>query len=149
MDCLPNIIMYTDGACSGNPGPGGWGVYLIRHDSEHTLQGAELLTTNNRMELTAVIQGLKSLDTKCRIQVYTDSTYVKLGITNWIQTWIKKEWRNSQNKPVKNIDLWHNLHYQTNLHIIEWFWVKGHSNNYGNNIADKLAVEALKKIKYE
>lgn len=134
------VIIYTDGACSGNPGPGGWGVYMIYGKHEKKLHGSALDTTNNRMELTAAIEALKALKTRCDVDLYTDSVYVKDGITSWIDNWIKNNWRTSNKNLVKNVDLWQNLHNLTADHNVTWHWVKGHSTNIGNNIADELAV---------
>ncbi len=145
------VIIYTDGACSGNPGPGGWGVYMIYGQHEKKLHGQELDTTNNRMELTAAIEALKALKNRCTIDLYTDSVYVKDGITTWIDNWIKNNWRTSNKALVKNVDLWQNLHSLTADHDITWHWVKGHGSNIGNNIADELAVlgrdKALEALK--
>ena len=144
------VTIYTDGACSGNPGPGGWGVYMIYEQHEKRLYGSEADTTNNRMELTAAIEALKALNTRCDIDLYTDSVYVKDGITAWIENWIKNNWRTSNKNLVKNVDLWQDLHNLTADHDITWHWVKGHSTNIGNNIADELAVlgrdKAVEKI---
>ncbi len=137
------IEMYTDGACSGNPGPGGWGVLLRYHDSEKTLSGAELETTNNRMELMAAIMGLKALTRPCEIILTTDSVYVKNGITEWIASWKRKGWRTANNKPVKNQDLWQQLDQEVARHRVEWHWVKGHSGHPENEQVDSLAREAL------
>jgi ribonuclease HI len=147
---LPHVTIYTDGACSGNPGPGGWGAYLIYLDANKkevtkNLSGYEEYTTNNKMEITAAIQGLASLKTKCNVDIYTDSIYVKNGITIWIHNWIKNQWRKKHNVEVKNIDLWQKLHELAAKHNINWHWVKGHGNNRGNIIADELAVYARKQ----
>lgn len=145
------IAIYTDGACSGNPGPGGWGVYMIYGGHEKKLYGEDPNTTNNRMELTAAIEALKALKKRCTIDLYTDSVYVKDGITGWIDNWIKNNWRTSNKALVKNVDLWQNLHSLTADHDITWHWVKGHGASIGNNIADELAVlgrnKALEKLK--
>lgn len=138
----PKLDIYTDGACSGNPGPGGWGVYIEFGDKTKKLSGYEPETTNNRMELKAAIEALKILKKQCRINLYTDSIYVQQGITTWIHSWIKKGWRKSDNKPVKNADLWQELHELVTQHDVKWHWVKGHANSRGNNIADQLAVDA-------
>lgn len=139
------VEIYTDGACSGNPGPGGWGVLLRYGKSEKTLSGGESATTNNRMELMAAIMGLKALSAPCEVTLITDSVYVKNGITQWIHNWKKNNWRNANNKPVKNQDLWEELEKQAVLHQIEWVWVKGHSGHADNDIVDELARNAIIK----
>jgi ribonuclease HI len=141
-NALPEVIMYTDGACSGNPGPGGWGVYLIYKKVEKKLSGYDLDTTNNRMELSAPIEGLRALKKKCKVIIYTDSKYVQQGITAWIYKWQKNNWLKSDNEPVKNSDLWKMLKQEIDKHDIIWNWVRGHDGNYGNMIADQLAVAA-------
>ena len=143
-----NIIIniWTDGACSGNPGPGGWGALIKYNNSTKEISGSEKNTTNNRMEMMAVIKALKYIDTKSQINLYTDSKYVKEGITNWIITWKKNNWKNSQKKDVKNKDLWIELDSLSLKHNINWNWVKGHSGNIENDIADKLATEAIKDL---
>ena len=142
-----NIVnIWTDGACSGNPGPGGWGVLIKYKNSIKKLSGAEYNTTNNRMEMTAVIKALKYLDAGRTINLYTDSKYVKDGTTIWIHNWKKKNWKNSQKKDVKNKDLWVELDSLSLKHNINWNWVKGHSGNIENDIADKLATEAIKDL---
>jgi len=140
------VHIYTDGACRGNPGPGGWGVLLRYGDKEKTLSGAELNSTNNRMELRAAIEGLNALKKSCKAVVVTDSQYVKQGITEWIHTWRKKGWKNSLGKPVKNQDLWLELEHALERHEVEWQWVKGHSNHPENDIADELARFAIDKL---
>lgn len=137
------VILYTDGACRGNPGPGGWGVLLQYGDRQKTLYGYEQNTTNNRMELTAVIEGLKTLTRPCGIVLHTDSKYVLQGITEWLSNWKKNGWKTAARKPVKNDDLWKQLDSETTRHEIEWKWVKGHSGNNGNEIADRLANQAI------
>lgn len=132
------LIIYTDGACKGNPGVGGWGAILIYGETIKELNGYAKETTNNRMELTAVIEALKILKRSCEIIIYTDSKYVKQGITEWIDGWIKKNWKN-----VKNPDLWQELHRLVSQHHIEWQWVKGHSGNFYNERADELANLAI------
>lgn len=136
------ISIYIDGACSGNPGKGGWGAYLIYQNTTKKLKGYYEHTTNNRMEITAAIEALKSLNKEYIIDIYTDSTYLKKGITEWINVWKKNGWKNSKKEPVKNYDLWLNLLEHTGQHNISWHWVKGHSGNKGNDIADALAVNA-------
>ena len=138
-------VVYTDGACSGNPGPGGWGAVII--DGEKTqlnISGKIKDTTNNRMELIAPIMALKKIKPKSDIVIFTDSTYVKNGITEWIKKWEKNGWRNSNKKPVKNKDLWVKLNDLCQKNKVIWKWVKGHSTNKFNNLADELATEAIK-----
>ncbi len=138
------IEIYTDGSCSGNPGPGGWAAIVLMNDDKYIISGFEKQTTNNRMEILASINSLKKIKEDYRIKLYTDSNYLKNGITVWIKTWKKTNWLNSQKKPVANQDLWvllDNINEQ--LHI-EWNWVKGHETNLYNNLADKYAVEAMK-----
>lgn len=137
------VEMYTDGACSGNPGPGGWGVLLRYGDSEKTLSGGESNTTNNRMELMAAIMGLKALNRDCQVKIITDSVYVKNGISEWIPVWKKNGWRTANKKPVKNQDLWEELDREVQRHQVQWYWVKGHSNHPENDQVDLLAREAL------
>lgn len=140
------IELYVDGACRGNPGPGGWGVLLRYQGVEKELSGAELNTTNNQMELMAAIQGLQALTRPCHVDVYTDSEYVKKGITLWIHNWHKKGWKNAANKPVKNQELWQQLYEATHLHQINWHWVKGHSDHPENDRVDALAREAIDRL---
>ena len=141
------ITIFTDGACSGNPGKGGWGAVLIYKDNEKYLSGSENFTTNNRMELKATIEALKAIKKPSKIKLYTDSQYVKNGITNWIINWKNNDWKTANKKPVSNKELWVELDKNVNQHDVEWFWVKGHSNNRYNEIADKLAVGAMKEKK--
>jgi ribonuclease HI len=133
------VILYTDGACRGNPGPGGWGVLMQYKDHEKELCGGEAETTNNRMELMAAIQGLESLSRDCQVEIYTDSKYVMQGITEWIDNWKKKGWKTAARKPVKNVDLWQRLDQARNRHQVSWHWVRGHSGHNGNERADELA----------
>ena len=134
------IKIYTDGACKGNPGPGGWGALIINNNVKKEIYGGENETTNNRMELSAVIEALKFIDKpKCSLLIYTDSTYVLKGITEWVNKWKKKNWLSSSKKPVKNKDLWIMLDSLVLLHKIEWIWVKGHSGHFENDRADFLA----------
>ena len=133
------VEVYTDGACKGNPGVGGWGALLQTAGRTRELYGGEPLSTNNRMELTAVIRALEALKRPCRVRLHTDSKYVQLGISNWINAWKKNGWRTSDKKPVKNEDLWRRLDELAALHEIEWLWVKGHADNSGNVRADELA----------
>ncbi|MDF2965067.1 MAG: rnhA [Rickettsiaceae bacterium] len=144
---LKHVIIYTDGACAGNPGPGGWGVYLIYGKHEKRFYGSNLNTTNNRMELTAAIEALKLLKEPCQVDLYTDSKYVKDGITDWIVKWKKNNWRKSDKDLVKNSDLWQTLDESLKDHVITWRWVKGHSDNKGNIIADSLAVQGCQEAK--
>lgn len=146
MNQLKKIIMYTDGACRGNPGPGGWGV-LLRYDRhERTLKGAEKFTTNNRMELMAAIEGLRALKMRCEVDLTTDSHYVKNGVESWLVGWKKNNWRTADKKLVKNQDLWLILDELLTQHVIHWHWVKGHSGDYGNEWADRLANEAIDEL---
>jgi ribonuclease HI len=133
------VDIYTDGACKGNPGPGGWGVWLKWGDHEKELFGGEPETTNNRMELTAVIEALASLKRRCRVHLHTDSQYVHNGISNWIHDWKRRGWRTADKKPVKNADLWMKLDELVQKHDVEWIWVRGHDGNPGNERADELA----------
>ena len=136
---LPEVEIFTDGACKGNPGPGGWGAILRSNGRERELSGGEALTTNNRMELMAAIEALKALKKPCHIQLYTDSNYVRDGITRWIHGWRRNGWRTADRKPVKNADLWQALIEATDPHRIDWHWVKGHSGHPENERADALA----------
>ena len=140
------INIWTDGACSGNPGPGGWGALIKYDNSTKEISGSEKNTTNNRMEMMAVIEALKYIDTDSKINIYTDSKYVKEGITNWITGWKKNNWKISKKNDVKNKDLWVELDILSQKHNISWNWVKGHSGNIENDIADKLATEAIKDL---
>jgi ribonuclease HI len=133
------VDIYTDGACKGNPGPGGWGVLLAWGAREKELFGGEPDTTNNRMELIAVIEALASLKRRCRVRLHTDSQYVHNGITTWIHDWKKRGWRTADRKPVKNVDLWQKLDELVTHHDIEWVWVRGHAGHPGNERADELA----------
>ena len=137
------VTIYTDGACKGNPGPGGWGAILRYQDSEKEIKGAEPLTTNNRMELTAAIEALRLLKRGCRVDLYTDSNYLRQGMQAWLAQWKKNNWRNSQKEPVKNADLWKILDELALVHDIHWHWVKGHSGHPENDRADALANEAI------
>jgi ribonuclease HI len=137
------VIVYTDGACSGNPGPGGWGVLLLYGEREKTLSGFEPATTNNRMELMAAIMALETLSRPCRVQLHTDSQYVKNGITQWLGGWKARGWRTADKKPVKNEDLWRRLDSARERHDVTWLWVKGHADNAHNNRVDALAREAV------
>ena len=140
------VNIFTDGACSGNPGPGGWGVLMKCGDYQKTLCGGEADTTNNRMELMAAIKALEMLNKKCLVNLTTDSQYVKNGITKWVHGWKKKQWKTSTNKPVKNKDLWVKLDEAVAKHQVEWHWVKGHSGHAENDLVDELARKGIEKI---
>jgi ribonuclease HI len=138
-------VIYTDGACSGNPGPGGWGAIILDEEKNETnISGREKNTTNNRMELMAPIMALRKIKKVSEVIIYTDSTYLKNGITIWIKKWEKNNWKNTNKKPVKNKDLWIILNELSKEQIIDWRWVKAHAGNKYNEIADKLATEAIK-----
>ena len=140
-----NFTIYTDGACSGNPGPGGWGAVIFdEREKQNNISGKVKDTTNNRMELTAPIMALKKIKSKSHITIFTDSTYVKNGITEWIKKWEKNGWKNSNKKPVKNKDLWIKLNDLCQKNKVIWKWVKGHSDNKYNTLADELATQAIK-----
>jgi ribonuclease HI len=141
------VEIFTDGACSGNPGPGGWGALLRYQGREKTLSGAERDTTNNRMEMMAAISALESLKRPCRVRLTTDSKYVKDGITSWIHGWKKRGWKTAGKQPVKNTDLWQRLDAATRPHQVSWHWVKGHSGHPENERADQLATEAIKTLR--
>jgi len=141
------VTVYTDGACKGNPGPGGWGVCLRYKDKEKQLCGGEAETTNNRMELMAAIQALEALKRPCSVKLHTDSKYVLQGITEWMVNWKKRGWKTATNKPVKNEDLWRRLDNALSPHAVEWVWVKGHAGNAGNEKADELANRGIAQIK--
>lgn len=140
------VTIYTDGACRGNPGPGGWGAVLTSGEHEKKLRGAEPLTTNNRMELTAAIRALAAMKRPSRIRLYTDSQYVRKGITEWLAQWKLRNWRTADRKPVKNADLWQALEREIERHQIEWHWVRGHAGVPGNERADRLANEAIDEM---
>ena len=144
MSELPQVEIFTDGACKGNPGPGGWGALLRMGAHEKELSGGELATTNNRMELTAAIEGLRALTRPCRVTLYTDSRYVMDGLTKWIHGWQKNGWKTADKKPVKNADLWQALLEAARPHRIDWRWVKGHAGHPENERVDKLASDAAK-----
>ena len=137
------VVLHTDGACRGNPGPGGWGAILEFADQKKELYGHNPQTTNNRMEMTAVIESLKALKRPCEIDLHTDSKYVLQGMTEWLEGWKKKGWKTAAKKPVKNVDLWQQLDEQAARHQINWYWVKGHSGNPGNEKADQLANRGI------
>ena len=140
------VIIYTDGACRGNPGPGGWAALLRYGAHERTLAGAEVLTTNNRMELMAAIQALEALHRPSDVDLYTDSQYVQRGISEWIAGWIKRGWRTANKEPVKNADLWQRLQTAAERHKINWRWVKGHAGNVDNEAVDQLANAAIDNL---
>jgi ribonuclease HI len=140
------VEAFTDGACRGNPGPGGWGVLLRFNDHEKRLCGGESVTTNNRMELMAVIQALESLNRDCKIKVTSDSQYVLKGISEWMVNWKKRGWKTAANKPVKNVDLWQRLDKAQETHNVEWVWVKGHNGHIENEIADELANQGIDEL---
>jgi len=137
------VIIYTDGACSGNPGPGGWGSVLMYKGHRRELSGGETDTTNNRMEMMAVIKALEMLKRPCNITLHTDSTYVMKGMTEWLEGWKKRNWRTAGRKPVKNVDLWQRLETAIDAHQVKWVWVKGHSGVPENERADFLATQAI------
>lgn len=141
------VEIYTDGACKGNPGPGGWGVWLRHGDHEKELCGGEPGTTNNRMELTAVIRALEALTRPCHVRLHTDSQYVQKGISEWIHGWKKRGWLTAEKKPVKNDDLWKKLDELAAHHHVEWLWVKGHAGHEGNERADQLANRGIEQIR--
>lgn len=140
------IEIYTDGACKGNPGVGGWGAWMKYNEQEKSLFGGEQNTTNNRMEMTAVIRALEALKRPSEVRLYTDSVYVQKGMLEWLAGWKAKNWRTANKKPVKNDDLWKQLDTLSNQHKIEWVWVKGHSGNQGNERADQLANAGVAQI---
>lgn len=140
------VEIFTDGACRGNPGPGGWGAVLRFGDQEKHLHGGEILTTNNRMELLAAINSLAALKRSCHVSLTTDSEYVRKGITEWIIQWKKRGWRNSSKQPIKNVDLWQLLDAEAQRHSIEWHWVKGHNGHPENELADQLANRGIDEL---
>jgi ribonuclease HI len=141
----PQVVIHTDGACSGNPGPGGWGAVLHFKDQEKELRGGELATTNNRMEMMAAIQALEALKRPCKVELHTDSTYVQKGIHEWIHAWKKRGWKTADKKPVKNEDLWKRLDEARLRHEVDWRWVKGHAGHEYNERADALARQGLEE----
>ena len=140
---MNEVTIFTDGACSGNPGPGGWGALLQFGEHERELKGGERNTTNNRMELTAAIAALEILKRTCKVHLHTDSTYLRDGMTSWIHNWKRNGWRTTAKKPVKNFDLWQRLDKAIQRHDIEWHWIKGHAGDPGNEAADALARQGL------
>lgn len=141
---MKSVDVFTDGACKGNPGKGGWGVLLRAGTTEKELSGSEALTTNNRMEMTAVLRALQALREPCAVRLHTDSRYVIDGMTKWMFGWVKKGWKTADNKPVKNEDLWRALVDAARIHKIEWIWVKGHDGHIENERVDKLASDAAR-----
>jgi ribonuclease HI len=145
----PRVIIHTDGACSGNPGPGGWGAILTFKDQEKELKGSEPQTTNNRMELMAAIAALEALKRPCTVDLYTDSQYVRGGITGWINGWKRNGWRTASKQPVRNVDLWQRLDAALKQHQVRWHWVRGHAGHAMNERADELAREAIREMRAE
>jgi ribonuclease HI len=143
----PKVVIFTDGACSGNPGPGGWGAILIAGEHERELKGGELQTTNNRMELMAAIQALEALKRPCKVELHTDSQYVRTGISEWLPGWKARGWRTAAKAPVKNEDLWRRLDEARLRHEVDWRWVKGHAGHELNERADALARLGLKEAR--
>jgi len=143
---VSDVEIHADGACRGNPGPGGWGVVLRAGSKEKELWGGERLTTNNRMELTAAIRALEALRRRCHVQLYTDSQYLRNGITEWLPAWKRRGWRTADRKPVKNQDLWEQLDRLAAEHDVEWHWVRGHSGHAGNERADALANRGIDEL---
>lgn len=143
---MSRVTIYTDGACRGNPGPGGWGAILVASSRERTLYGGVRQTTNNRMELTAAIEALKALKRQCEVDVYTDSQYVRNGITAWLPNWKARNWKTAARTPVKNADLWRELDTLAVRHDIRWHWVKGHAGHPGNERADALANRGIDEL---
>jgi len=143
---MTRVQIYTDGACRGNPGPGGWAALLIAGDTRRELCGAEIATTNNRMELMAAIEALSALKRHCAVDLYTDSKYVLQGITEWLPNWKAKGWRTAARKPVMNQDLWERLDQAASAQTVDWHWVKGHSGNAGNEQVDQLANAAIDRL---
>ena len=141
------VEIFTDGACSGNPGPGGGAALLRWRDSEREISGAEAQTTNNRMEMMAAIQALEALKRGVAVRLYTDSTYLRDGITKWLASWKRRDWRTADNKPVKNVDLWQRLERAIAAHEIEWHWVRGHDGHPENERVDRLAREAIRRLR--
>ena len=146
---MKQVEIFTDGACRGNPGPGGWGVLLRYRGRERHLYGGEPDTTNNRMELRAAIEGLRALKEPCEVSLTTDSEYVRNGISSWMDNWKKRDWQTAGRKPVKNRDLWQALDEQNQRHRVEWHWVRGHTGHRENEIADQLANRGIDELKQE
>lgn len=143
---MKEVEIFTDGACRGNPGPGGWGALLRYGDNEKKIYGGDRLTTNNRMELTAAIEALASLKETSRVILTTDSQYVRQGITSWMDNWKRRGWKTANKKPVKNVDLWQRLEKEASSHEVEWMWVKGHSGHRENEMADQLANQGIDEL---
>ena len=143
---MTGVEIYTDGACRGNPGPGGWAALLVAGAERKEVSGFEAMTTNNRMELTAAIGGLGALKRRCAVKLYTDSKYVLQGITEWLPNWKARGWRTAAREPVKNQDLWQLLDAATATQDIQWIWVKGHAGNHGNEYVDRLANDAIDRM---
>jgi ribonuclease HI len=143
---MKRVSIYTDGACRGNPGPGGWGALIRYGEKEKSIYGAETNTTNNRMELMAAIQALTALREPCVVELHTDSQYVQKGISEWLPVWKKRHWKTAAKKPVKNADLWEALDKEATRHHVAWFWVKGHSGHPENDLADALANKAIDEL---
>jgi len=146
MQSMQEVTIYSDGACKGNPGRGGWGALLVAGNSEKELFGGEANTTNNRMEMTAVIEALRALKRSCTVRVYTDSQYVQKGISEWLPGWKARGWKTADKKPVKNADLWQELDALAQQHQISWHWVRGHNGHPGNERADALANRGVESI---
>lgn len=144
---MKDVVIYTDGACKGNPGPGGWGAWLRSGVHEREIWGGDAQTTNNRMELTAVIESLAALKSPSRVTLHLDSEYVRNGITTWIHNWKRRGWRTASNQAVKNVDLWQRLDALTQLHTVDWRWVRGHAGDEGNERADALANRGVDEIR--
>ena len=143
----PHVVVHTDGACSGNPGPGGWGAILAFGDHQKELKGGEHHTTNNRMELMAAIAALEALTRPCLVDIHTDSQYLRDGIMKWINNWKRKSWRTAENKPVKNVDLWQRLEAALERHQVRWHWVRGHAGDALNERADQLARDGIMAVR--
>lgn len=143
---MKHVVIFTDGACSGNPGPGGWGVLMRYGKHEKMFHGGELNTTNNRMEMMAAIKALGKLREPCKVELHTDSQYLQKGITEWLQSWKKRGWKKADNKPVKNADLWEQLDKEATKHTITWHWVRGHSGHRENDLVDSLARQGIEEL---
>ncbi|MFT4690948.1 MAG: ribonuclease HI [Verrucomicrobiia bacterium] len=144
---MKKVVIYTDGACHGNPGPGGWAATLEFGEHKRELSDGALATTNNRMELRAAIGGLSALKESCEVDLFTDSEYVKNGVLSWMKNWKRNGWMTKARKPVKNVDLWRELDGQVSRHLVSWHWLKGHAGHAGNERCDELATEATERIK--
>ncbi len=145
VSAMKHVIIYTDGACSGNPGPGGWGAVLIHGPHQREISGSEKQTTNNRMEMTAALEALRALKTPCKVSLHTDSNYLLKGMTEWLPGWKARGWRTADKKPVLNVDLWQALEEEARRHHIDWHWVKGHNGHELNELADRLATSAIER----